>query len=341
MLIKIDYRESDLHSECIQIVSFGKYKTPIKIVSENLPIGDIIICHDDGSEVALIERKTLNDLAASILDGRYTEQGFRLHNCSVHNHNIYYLIEGDLKYYKNPRVDKQTILSSFVSITHFKGFSLHKSNDIRQSAEWIVQFANKVGKETSMSAFYTAEASSSDNSMGVKGGVPPDTDPTGTNTDPTGVKGGLPPGVPPNESHTGVKVGVPPGATPLHYSQVIKRVKKENITPENIGEIMLSQIPNVSASTAISIMKQFKTIASLITSLQNDEHCLDHIKNEIGKDGKERKINKTSISSIRKYLLPSVSDSDKAISNSDSDKAISNSNSDSNSDSDSNSNKDN
>jgi ERCC4-type nuclease len=295
MLIKIDYRESDLHSECIQIVSFGKYKTPIKIVSENLPIGDIIICHDDGFEVALIERKTLNDLAASILDGRYTEQGFRLHNCSVHNHNIYYLIEGDLKYYKNPRVDKQTLLSSFVSITHFKGFSLHKSNDIRQSAEWIVQFANKVGKETSMSAFYTAEASSSDNSMGVKGGVPPDTDAIDPTADPMGVKGGVPPGV---------NVGVPPGATPLHYSQVIKRVKKENITPENIGEIMLSQIPNVSACTAISIMKQFKTISSLITSLQNDEHCLDHIKNEIGKDGKERKINKTSISSIRKYLLP-------------------------------------
>jgi hypothetical protein len=131
--------------------------------------------------------------------------------------------------------------------------------------------------------------------MGVKGGVPPDTDAIDPTADPMGVKGGVPPGV---------NVGVPPGATPLHYSQVIKRVKKENITPENIGEIMLSQIPNVSACTAISIMKQFKTISSLITSLQNDEHCLDHIKNEIGKDVKERKINKTSISSIRKYLLP-------------------------------------
>jgi hypothetical protein len=162
-----------------------------------------------------------------------------------------------------------------------------------------------------MSAFYTAEAITIDNAIvenkddtdaidptGVKGGVPPGVNmgvPPDEDKVNTGVKGGVPPGV---------NVGVPPGATPLHYSQVIKRVKKENITPENIGEIMLSQIPNVSASTAISIMKQFKTIASLITSLQNDEHCLDHIKNESGKDGKERKINKTSISSIRKYLLP-------------------------------------
>ena len=80
----------------------------------------------------------------------------------------------------------------------------------------------------------------------------------------------------------------------------MKRVKKNNITPENIGEIMLSQIPNVSVPTAISIMKQYKTISSLITSLQNDEHCLDNIKND---SGKERKINKTAISSIIKYLL--------------------------------------
>jgi hypothetical protein len=82
----------------------------------------------------------------------------------------------------------------------------------------------------------------------------------------------------------------------------MKRVKKNNITPENIGEIMLSQIPNVSVPTAISIMKKFKTISSLITSLQNDEHCLDDIRLE-SDSGKERKINKTSISSIRKYLL--------------------------------------
>lgn len=40
----------------------------------------------------IIERKTADDLAASILDGRYEEQKFRLKNCGVNN--VIYLVEG-------------------------------------------------------------------------------------------------------------------------------------------------------------------------------------------------------------------------------------------------------
>ncbi len=189
------------------------------------------------------------------------------------------MIEGQLKSYKSfSRIDKRALLSSMVSISHFKGFSVHKTNDMQESAEWILQFANKIGKEIGEKPFYSnvveqiheehEEAAEEESALGH-----PDTG--SSETEQNGVK----------------------GAEPL-YSLHIKRVKKNNITPENIGEIMLSQIPNVSVPTAISIMKQYKTISSLITSLQNDEHCLDTIKNE-----NERKINKTSISSIIKYLL--------------------------------------
>lgn len=40
----------------------------------------------------IIERKTADDLAASIMDGRYEEQKFRLKNCGINN--VIYLIEG-------------------------------------------------------------------------------------------------------------------------------------------------------------------------------------------------------------------------------------------------------
>ena len=93
MLIKIDYRENDLHMICVNLVTMNKYNTPIKIVSENLPLGDIILCDDNGVERVIIERKSLADLASSICDGRYKEQSFRLNQCSTHNHNIYYLVE--------------------------------------------------------------------------------------------------------------------------------------------------------------------------------------------------------------------------------------------------------
>jgi len=289
MIIKIDYRESDLHMLCVNLVTMNKYNTPIKIVSENIPIGDIIICEDNGKERIMIERKSLSDLASSICDGRYKEQSFRLNQCSIHNHNIYYMIEGQLKSYKSfSRIDKRALLSSMVSISHFKGFSIHKTNDMQESAEWILQFADKMGREIGEKPFYNVVEKTHEEEK-EKISEESDDDDEASIAEPIGVKVAEP------LYTNGVK-----GAEPLLYSLHMKRVKKNNITPENIGEIMLSQIPNVSVPTAISIMKQYKTISSLITSLQNDEHCLDNIKNE---SGKERKINKTSISSIIKYLL--------------------------------------
>ena len=90
MLIKLDYREIKLNDLCqIHLAD----KPEIKMVTENLPLGDIIICNDDGKEKVIIERKSLADLAASIRDGRYKEQSFRLNQCELPNHHIYYLIE--------------------------------------------------------------------------------------------------------------------------------------------------------------------------------------------------------------------------------------------------------
>ena len=40
----------------------------------------------------IVERKTADDLAASIMDGRYEEQKYRLKNCGINN--VVYLVEG-------------------------------------------------------------------------------------------------------------------------------------------------------------------------------------------------------------------------------------------------------
>lgn len=72
-----------------------------EIKSERLPLGDIIL-HDPAQEkdIVLFERKTLADLAASIRDGRYKEQSFRLIESATtsgfNTHHIVYIIEGDL-----------------------------------------------------------------------------------------------------------------------------------------------------------------------------------------------------------------------------------------------------
>lgn len=86
-----------------------------------------------------------------------------------------------------------------------------------------------------------------------------------------------------------------------NYSSVVKSIKKDNITPENIGEIMLCQIPSISSVTAIAIMKKFNTINNLILTLRSNENCLDDIVCE--SKGKTRKISKNCVENIKKYLL--------------------------------------
>ena len=260
MIIKIDCREKTLLDEC-NIINNSPI---IKIISENLPLGDIIIYDDDNNEKLIIERKTLSDLAASIRDGRYTEQCFRLQQCSMHNHNIIYLIEGDLRYYKpfKSNIDKKALLSSMVSINYFKGFSLFRTITLTETAEWLLQLTRKLHKESSSPSFYEKPILISES---------------------------------PNNGELNDN-------TETAYSSAIKRVKKENINPTNIGEIMLSQIPGVSNASAIAIMNKYLTIQNLIQKLATDDKALINISIS-DKSGKLRKINKTCILNIYKYLL--------------------------------------
>lgn len=274
MIIKVDYREAVLLDKINAFLSINK-KQNITVTSENLPLGDIIICDDQGKEKIIIERKTLQDLAASIRDGRYKEQSFRLNECSMHNHNIVYLIEGNLASYKpfmfgKSPVDKYALMSSMVSINYYKGFSLYKSNSLDESAEWLIQVAYKLDKEGG-NAFYMHNNN---------------TQVATTVTDE-------------NEEHTLAD------ADADKYSTVMKRTKKNNITPENIGEIILNQIPGVSSVVSIVIMEKFKTIKNLIEVLSNDTKALDGFKT-VNKDGKSRKISKTSIQNIYTYLATNL-----------------------------------
>ena len=201
MIIRLDFREADLHSEITKLRMNGAF-SKITIETDNLAIGDIIICQDDGKEQLIIERKTLPDLAASIRDGRYNEQSFRLNQCALHNHSIVYLLEGNIHRYKSSKYGRSII---FIA-------------------------SNK------------------------------------------------------------------------DYTSVSKRVKKANITSDNIGSIMLAQIPSVSTASACAIMDKYKTIPSLIQAITNDDKALDDI-TTLTKSGKARKLTKTCTNNVYNFLL--------------------------------------
>ena len=277
MLIKIDYREIKL----IQyLTGLMKEDANIKMVTENLPLGDIILCDDLGQEKAIIERKSLADLAASIRDGRYKEQSFRLNQCDLHNHQIYYLVEGDLRFYKpfKGSPDKKALLSAMTSMSYFKGFSLYRTMNLEESAEWLLQFAVKIEKEGGKAKpFYLASAAG-----------PSAADPSASAA---------------GSSASAAQTAISPD-TQANYAEVVpnKRIKKDNITAANIGEIMLAQIPSVSTTAAAAIMQKFSTFAALMNALQADPHCLNTI-TTTNKNGEKRKLTKPCIQAIFDFLL--------------------------------------
>jgi ERCC4-type nuclease len=187
-----------------------------EIKSERLPLGDVIL-HDPsqgqglGRDIVIFERKTLADLAASIRDGRYKEQSFRLIETAAatgfHTHNIVYIIEGDLARYdeQHTQITKTALQSAMVSLMYYKGFSVVRTMNVGETADFILHFADKVAKEGPISIADTTTT-----------------------------------------------------ATATAYSEVsAKKEKRDYITRENIGEIMLAQVPGVSAKMAAAILAKY------------------------------------------------------------------------------------
>jgi crossover junction endonuclease MUS81 len=86
MILTIDNREKDLK------VAFPD------AIYQNLDLGDIQIRYKDSDKLfLLIERKTMNDLVASVNDGRYREQKKRLLESGHPKNQILYILEGKVK----------------------------------------------------------------------------------------------------------------------------------------------------------------------------------------------------------------------------------------------------
>lgn len=155
-MISVDYRETDLIKELKRLSSSNEKWKTIVIKEDNLPIGDINIGDSSQDKLIVIERKTIRDMAASIEDGRYKEQGFRLDASPTHNHNIIYMIEGDImkyKPYRKSRIDRDAILSALTTIHYSKGFCVYKTLSVEESAVWLLQMTTKISKGK-LTSFY-------------------------------------------------------------------------------------------------------------------------------------------------------------------------------------------
>jgi ERCC4-type nuclease len=272
MSIYIDCREHYLKEQCQKLSNTNKLFEHIKIHSESLDVADIIIKSLDETECVYIERKTVADLSASIKDGRYREQSLRLSSLPSHNHNIVYIIEGKMTEglsqlssgFGGTVLNKQTLYTAMISMLLYKGFSVIRTQSPCDTADFIMLTARKIA-DSKKSMFYKTPSTTSESGI---------IDNSKEN----------------NEMPT------------PSYASVIRQKKKDNITTENIGVIMLSQIPSVSSSTAEVIIQKHLSIPRLITDIQNDPECLNTLTITLS-NGKSRKISKTACSNIVKFLL--------------------------------------
>lgn len=302
MLIKIDIREADLIKTCTFLLGSMPCFKDLQIVTEPLPIGDIILCNNaDPSnplDLVIIERKSLRDLSASIKDGRYEEQSYRLNGLPHHNHNIVYLVEGSMERMNmfKGHSDKMMLYSAMVSVNYFKGFSLWRSGSLDESALIICNAAYKIAKglREHKAPYYKyvepAVNKALDPVVATSSSLLPLLETTELKEENTVITTTV------NVEHVEAE------HLEKDYCAVIKKVKKENVTPGNIGEIMLCQIPSISSVTALAILAEFKTLPNLIESIKKDGACLKNL-TYTTPAGQTRKISKACIDNVIKYLV--------------------------------------
>jgi ERCC4-type nuclease len=242
MKVIIDEREASLHELCLNSEFLNKEN--IVLEKRVLQLGDILFTSDDETTTFLcIERKSLPDLLASIKDGRYTEQSYRLSNCFPNPHNVVYLLEGMLSTVK----DKKTVISCIASLNYFKGFSVHRTVSLAETAMYILCMADKVAREITKGTkpwlFAEKPAESTD------------------------------------------------------YCDVVKVSKKANITKENIGQMILMQIPGISSAISIEIMKPFSSFLEFVDRIRSDPEYLSQIKVN------GRKIGSNVLKGIDEFIL--------------------------------------
>ena len=279
MKLYIDVREPEI---IINTILDLNKKLPnnqsIEIIKTNLLLFDYLITNDKfnlenfennlENILVAIERKSENDLIASIKDGRYKEQGCRMENLNLENNKIYYLIEESFGTGKNKETEKKIIQSALISLSYFKNFSLLFTKNKLETANLIYKFCDKINNENINIIKKEKQIINLNNN-------------TLDNT---------------NLDNNNLETHINKNLQNNNYLNTIKLSKKDNITPENIDIIMLMQIPNISSNIAECIIKEFKSIQNLIFSLKNDENILNNFRIN------ERKISKTVVANIKLYL---------------------------------------
>lgn len=134
---------------CIKMILDNRERELVKRLEshctvETLDLGDIIYRDENGDDILVIERKTINDLKASITDGRSREQKARL-LATVPRMRIMYLIEGMLPSSDTiQNMPVMTLVGSMINTMLRDGVKVYKTASMEETCMFLVKMLEKL-----------------------------------------------------------------------------------------------------------------------------------------------------------------------------------------------------
>lgn len=148
MKIICDYREHDIYNSLVKKIQTKSQYQNVEIEKQNLNIGDFVVGKN------IIERKTLSDLASSILDGRYKEQSARL-DAYLQEHcddapTIMYFIEGNLDLFMNAHnINKDKLISATITLMCNKNYKVFLTRHVSETCDFLLKICTKLESQSS------------------------------------------------------------------------------------------------------------------------------------------------------------------------------------------------
>jgi ERCC4-type nuclease len=131
MVVIVDNREREIG---------GKLEEIVEIEKRQLALGDFII--ESEGHTMIIERKTIDDMSASITDGRYEEQKRRLKEAQE-GADILYIVEG-MEKKSRKGVPYSTVISAILSCMLKSKFNVMRTKNSEETAKVIKTIHDKM-----------------------------------------------------------------------------------------------------------------------------------------------------------------------------------------------------
>ena len=149
--IVLDVREKNLIREMNVKCRAGAGDAELSLEVQQLNLGDVLL-YSGSNLLAVIERKTVQDLESSIRDGRYREQCSRLKSLPIEDRKVIILVEGNYSTHVPSRfgrgLPKESLVGAQISMWFREGFTVVNTWDVQMTALYIECAIRKIHRLT-------------------------------------------------------------------------------------------------------------------------------------------------------------------------------------------------